>query len=163
MGFPTNNAMTVGRLVHRSTASSVTGIAEAIGTGQHNLFSVPAVVDVSGMEFSMGIEADAGSGTPGLAAVTGDASALSVAFNDGGPTGNNATAGLLFAATVQLTTSTTTWTAQVPHDAAGTSTTDLDADDWVNFIVSAQPTSEVGAASMSTVVNYIYGKPGTIN
>lgn len=159
MGFPSNNANSVSRLVSRGTVSTLTGITEMLATGQYNLFSVPAVVDVSGMEFSVGASIDGSSGTPGLAAQT--ASSQTVAFHDGGGSGDNSTTQRLFDPT--NLTSTTAWTAKVPRDQAGTSSTDLDADDWVNFLVSVNPTTIVGAAAFDVTVNYVYGKPGAIN
>jgi len=156
------NAKSVSRLVLSSTAASATGLLERILTGQTgNLFSVPAVVDVSGMEFSVAILMDSGSGTKGIEASTADTSRLEVTFEDGGASGDNATAGLLFSAS--SLSSTVAWVAYVPRDAGGTSTTDLDADDWVNFLIATNATTVPGVGAAEVAVAYIFGKPGVIN
>ena len=143
-----------------SKAQTPDGIIEGLNTGQYNLFSVPGVVDVSGMEFSIGQRSTSLSATPGIAASTDVASSPTFTFSDGGPTGDATGAAVLFTAV----TSTTAWVARVPKDIAGTSTTDLDADDWVNFRVTIQPgTSDAEAAQVDLAIAYIYGKPGSIN
>jgi hypothetical protein len=161
MGFPTMNALSVARWIQRATVSSATGIVEGIASGQHNLFSVPGVVDVSGMEFSVGIAADALSGTPGKGADATDASLTAVSFSDGGPSGDATTVAELYAATAM--TSSVAWAARVPKDSNGTSVTDFDADDWVNLYQKTIPASVAGIAAYDLEASYIYGKPGAIN
>ena len=162
MAFPSNNAQSVSRLIISSSASTATGILERILTGQAgNLFSVPGVVDASGMEFSVSILMDSGSATKGLEASTADTSRLEVTFEDGGASGDNATAAQLFSAS--SLSGTTAWTAYVPKDAGGTTSTDLDADDWVNFLVATNVTTVPGIGAAEVAVAYIYGKPGVIN
>jgi hypothetical protein len=162
MAFPSNNAKSVSRLVMSSAVATATGILERILTGQAgNLFSVPGVVDVSGMEFSVGVLMDSGSGTKGIEASTADTSRLEVTFEDGGASGDNATAAQLFSASTL--SSTTAWVAYVPKDAAGTTATDLDADDWVNFLIASNATTVPGIGVAEVAVGYIFGKPGVIN
>lgn len=159
MAFPTMNANTVARMYLGSTAA--TTAASALGlmnTGPNNLVSVPAVVDVSGMEYSFGVAFDS-AGAAGLGASTNDASAADVALTDGGATGDNTTVSVLATAL----TATVAFTAQVPRDVTGTSTTDLDADDWINVSLTGQPTTVAGVAVLDVSLNYIFGKPGSIN
>jgi hypothetical protein len=162
MAFPSMNAQSISRLIISSEVATATGIFERILTGQAgNLFSVPAVVDVSGMEFSVAILMDSGSGTKGIEASTHNDSRLEVTFEDGGASGDNATVAQLFSASTL--TGTVAWTAYVPRDKAGTSSTDLDADDWVNFLVASNATTVPGIGMAEVAVSYIYGKPGVIN
>ena len=154
--FPTMNAKTQSRQVHLGTSSSATAVLEQLTTGPMNLFSVPGVVDVSGMEFSIGVY-DSTSGAAGLAAQTG--SVLQVTFSDGGPSGDNTAVAVLFTAL----TNTVAWTETIPRDAAGSSATDLDADDWVNFHYVAKTATIPGIGMADAVAHYVYGKPGAIN
>jgi hypothetical protein len=156
--FPTLNAFSVSRLVAKTGISTATGFGNRLSTGQFNLFSVPGVVDVSGMEFSMGVAYDSTGNTPGLVASTNSASSTTVTFSDGGPTGDATAAHSLFTAI----SATTAWTTHVPRDVTGTSATDLDADDWVNFRVTVESTTVSGANAFDLAVAYVYGKPGSI-
>jgi len=153
------NAKTVAKTFVHATAPSTSVILANIPTGPINFFSVPAVVDVSAMEYSFVIEADSGSGAPGLEASTADASRLQIALSDGGPTGDNTSVAVLAAAI----TNTVIFTDTVPRDVTGTSATDLDADDWVNLHVTANPTTVPGAGVIHANVAYLYGKPAAIN
>jgi hypothetical protein len=160
MPFPYTNAQSVSRLVANGVSSTVGGFLGNLPTGQYNVFSVPGVVDVSGMEFSMGLRLGGLSGTPGLSGATDSASSATMTFSDGGPTGDATGAAALFTAI----TDTAGFVARVPRDVAGTSSTDLDADDWVNWHLTINPnTTDAGAAMVDLVVAYIYGKPGAIN
>ena len=161
MAFPTTNANSIALWLQRATVATTTGVVEAVITGQHSLFSLPGVVDVSGMEFSVGVLADAISGTPGKDADAVDASLTAIAFSDGGPTGDATTVAELYAAT-SFTTSVA-FALNVSRDSSGTSTTDLDADDWVNFYLKTKPTTVAGIAQYNVEASYIYGKPGAIN
>ena len=160
MAFPTQNANSVALWLQRATVATTTGVVEAVIVGQHSLFSLPGVVDVSGMEFSVGVLADAISGTPGKGADATDASLTAIAFSDGGPSGDGSVAEL-YAAT-SFTTSVA-FAVNVSRDSSGTSTTDLDADDWVNFYLKTIPTTVAGIAQYNVEASYIYGKPGAIN
>lgn len=161
MAFPTMNAKTIAGWIQGATVASTTDITEALITGQHNMFSLPGAVDVSGMEFSVGVLADALSGTPGKAADATDASLTAISFSDGGPSGDATTVAELYAAT-SFTTSVA-FAANVPRDATGSSTTDLDANDWVNLYIKTKPTTVAGIAAYNIEASYVYGKPGSIN
>jgi len=113
------------------------------------------------MEFNTYFVADSISGTPTKEVDAVDASLTAMSFSDGGPTGDATTVAELFAASSNTTS--VAWALNVPRDSAGTSTTDLDADDWVNFYVKTAPTTVAGMAAATIVGNYIYGKPGSIH
>ena len=157
MPFPTMNATTLYASFDGATTASTTGVVGKIATGPFNMISVPAVVDVSGMEYSFILQGDSISGAPSIAA--GTASAFSVALSDGGPTGDNTTV----AAFATAITSTTAWVDTVPKDVTGTTGTDLDADDWVNFHVVANTATLAGVGKMAVSLAFIYGKPASIN
>lgn len=158
MSFPTMNAITVAkRFLAGSSDTTSAVLCSQIATGPNNFLSVPAVVDVSGMEYSFAVFADSISGAPGLAA--GTASAASLALSDGGATGDNTTV----AALATAITSTTAFVDTVPRDVTGTTATDLDADDWVNFHVTVATTTTAGVGQAEVALAFIYGKPGSIN
>jgi hypothetical protein len=158
MSFPAMNAQSVAKRFSGATGPSTTTVLAYLPTGPHNIISVPGVVDVSGMEMSFGVAFDS-LGVAGLGASTADASLLSVTLADGGPTGDATTTAVLATAI----TSSAAFVDTVPRDVAGTSATDLDADDWVNFQVTAQPTTVAGGGAIDVNFAYIYGKPGAIN
>lgn len=160
MSFPSANAHSFTRWIQRLTAATTTGVVEALATGQHNVFTPTGVVDVSGMEFSTYFVADSISGTGTKDADATDASLTAIAFSDGGPSGDGAVAELFAASS---NTTSVAWALNVPRDSAGTSTTDLDADDWVNFYQKTTPTTVAGMAAAALACNYIYGKPGSIH
>lgn len=159
MSFPAMNAMQAMRYIATGRASTTTGFAPNVPTGPINVMSVPAVVDVSGMEWSIVLESDAASGTPTLEASTADASRLTVTLTDGGPTGDNTAVAVLATAI----SNTAAFGDTVPRDMTGSSTTDLDADDWVNFSVTLNPTTVPGMGTGYINVQFIYGKPAAIN
>jgi hypothetical protein len=161
MSFPSANAHSFTRWIQRLTSATTTGFVEALAVGQHNVLSVPGVIDVSGMEFNTYFVADAVSGTGTKEADADDASLTAIAFSDGGPTGDATTVAELFAASSNTTS--VAWALNVPRDSAGTSTTDLDADDWINFYQKTTPSSVSGMAAAALACNYIYGKPGSIH
>lgn len=158
--FPTMNAQSVTKRFAGATGPSTTTVIGNIATGPHNLLSVPAVVDVSGMEYSLGVAHD-GLGVAGLSEASVAASQAAIALSDGGPSGDNTTVAILAAVLVPATASP--FIDSVPQDVTGTSTTDLDADDWVNFHVTVQPTTITGVGAADVALAYIYGKPGSIN
>jgi hypothetical protein len=158
MSFPYMNSMQQSRLFW-SPASASADPHLQMQSGQYNFASVPGVVDVSAMEFSIAVEWDATiANARGL--VTG-ASVAELGASDGGPTGDATTVSALFA---DLTNAVTArWLANVPVDVAGTSTTDLDADDWVNIHVNTAVSGTTGAGAADYSMSYIYGKPAGIN
>ena len=160
MSFPAMNAKSVVYSVSSATGLTTTGILGTLATGPYNLFSVPAVVDVSGMEYSFSVVSDSSSGAAGIQVETHDNSRNQIALSYGGPTGDNTTVSVLAA---DITNTATAFTDTQPRDVSGTSTTDLDADDWVNLHIVKQAAGVAGIGQAHVSVNYIYGKPGSIN
>lgn len=159
MSFPYMNAMSVSRLLTQTYSNDNPTSHSMLTTGQHNLFSVPGVVDVSAMEFSMSLSALAS--TLLTRVLASAASTAVVTFSDGGAAGDATAAAVLFSQDSMSNSLTNGFEANVPLDVTGTSSTDLDADDWVNFRVVQNATSLIGG--VNAVASYIYGKPGGIN
>lgn len=155
--FPIVNAQSVAKRFSPATAPTTSGVLGNMPTGPHNILSVPAVVDVSGLEYSFGVAFDS-AGAAGLGASTASASLFTVDLRDGGASGDNTTVTKLGTDV----SSSTAFVDTVPRDATGSSATDLDADDWVNLGITNQPTTVAGAAVIDVAVAYIYGKPGAI-
>lgn len=122
---------------------------DAVTGDNMNWFKVPAVVDVSGMEFAFSL------GTTKAAA---SASIFTMTVVDGGTGVTVATTGALFS-TITNSSGDSAWTALTPRMSNGTSSTDLDADDFVNMNSSTAGTAATGAFAS---VSYIYGKPASI-
>ncbi len=156
--FPTLNANNVAKRFVAGTNATTLGSVTCglLASGPMNFLSVPAVVDVSGMEYSIGVFAD-NAGADGLAAQS--ASIVSLALSDGGATGDATAVAVLATA---ITNSTTAWTSTIPRDVTGTSATDLDADDWINFHVTTQAATVAGAGQVDVAIAFIYGKPGAL-
>ena len=160
MSFPYNNAQSVSMSYLNIEEAGSTTIA-MIQTGAHNMFTTPAPVDVSAMEFAMALEQMSVTGLVRTLASAASTAVFHMA--DGGPSGDPTTVAVLHAvgdAAAWSNSLTGYFTLNKPADVAGTSATDLDSDDWVNFHVKANATGLVGAAIVTA--NYIYGKPGTI-
>ena len=158
MAFPSNNAEIAGRLFGNVVNNAVT-THTFLMTGQHNWFSTPAVIDVSGMEIAMSIEQEGGT-TVTRTTASADATAV-FTLSDGGASGDATGAAILVSGDSFSNSITGAFPINYPIDATGTSTTDLDADDWVNFRAIQNATGLVG--SMNVTVAYVYGKPGVIN
>jgi hypothetical protein len=137
MSFPTMNAISHGHVV-----SGVAAVSDS-----NNWFTVPAPVDVSGMEFAFGFA------TTHTAA---SASNQTVAVHDGNTTGIGTAA--LFTA-LDNVSGGTAWTDLTVRRATGTSTTDLDANDVLNLVV----TDDGAATGFSAMVSFVYGLPGGVN
>jgi len=138
MAFPSMNA--------NHHASINTG---ALKSDTYNWFRTPAVVDCSGMEFSFAF-------TDTHAAAS--ASVFTVAVHDGGSAGTST--GVILGAITNSPSSGTAWTSITPRSSAGTTTTDLDADDFVNLVTV---TGGTAASDLTVMVSYVYGKPAVIN
>mgnify|MGYP000070722300 CR=1 FL=1 len=158
MSFPYMNANEEARVLWSPAASS-SDPHLALQSGQFNLFSVPSVVDVSAMEFSIAVEWDAT--IANARGCTTGASVLQIGASDGGPSGDATTVAALFTDLANHTAGI--FAANVPADVAGTSGTDLDADDWVNAHVNTAITGTTSAGAADYAIAYIYGKPGGIN
>lgn len=138
MSFPSSNAISHG---HHNVG--------AVAGDANTWFKVPAVVDASGMEFTFALS------TTKAAA---SASVFTVTVNDGGTTGTGASA--LFTALTNSPSTGTAWTDLTVKNQAGTTATDLDADDVLNLLTTTAGTAATG---FTAAVAYIYGKPGAIN
>lgn len=121
----------------------------AVAGDTNNWFKVPAVVDVSGMEFTFALA------TTKAAA---SASVFTAKCTDGATTGVG-TADLFTAITNSPSTGTA-WTDITVRNQLGTSATDLDADDMVNLVTTTAGTAATG---LTAAVAYIFGKPSQIN
>jgi hypothetical protein len=158
MAFPSNNAEIAARLFANNDENAASGHFTLV-TGQHNWFSTPGVIDVSGMEIAMSLEQVANTGQTKTTASA--ASTVVMTLSDGGQEGNATGAAVLVSGDSFSNSLTGSFTINVPIDATGTSTTDLDADDWVNFRALQNASGLVGAVNVT--VAYVYGKPGVIN
>lgn len=141
MGFSYMNAETLATQLHDDAV-----------TGENmNWFRVPAVVDVTGMEFAYGL---------GNTKAAGSASIFTITAVDGGSTGDAvATTAVLHATLSNGPSTATAWTVLVPRSVAGSASADLDADDYVNLVTTTAGTASTGLTAM---VSYIYGKPANI-
>ena len=127
---------------------------DAVTGENYNWFRTPAVVDVSGMEFSYGLQTK----TINAAAST---SIFTMTVVDGSATGDAvATTAVLHATLTNATTqSTITWPDLTPETSNGTSATDLDVDDYVNVVTT---TAGANATGLTIMASYIHGKPAGI-
>lgn len=168
MSFPYKNAHSISQAFWDLKESGPTSTIMFLPTGMYNMAQVPGVVDVSGMEFSFALEYTSITGTP-VRFISSLATTAVFGMADGGPTGDATAAALLFASTGD----DAIWSSSVadgglgnsaspnqPLDAAGSSATDLDADDWLNLRVLSNATGLVGSVIVN--VNYVYGKPAGI-
>ena len=130
-----------------TNSQAVTG---AQGSANINWFKVSGVVDVTAMEFTFGL------GTTEAAA---SASIKTFTVVDGGATGELVATTAALTASQANATADSNWTAVTPRRATGTSSTDLDADDYVNVVYTDVGTATTGA---HTGASWIYGKPATI-
>ena len=122
-------------------------------------FEMARPMDVSGMELAIAVGHDASTGvTKSIASGT-----TTVVFKpyDGGTSATNATGtNNLFAVTDFSNSITGGWTVHQARKAVGTSTTDLDADDWVNLDVAANLSGTGGFGEVVMSAYFIYGTPG---
>lgn len=161
MAFPYMNAASLSQPLFGLAGNVLTPVLSLVA-GNYNIASLPAVVDVSGMEFSVGVvsKADTTTLSGGIAGGTGSSTVV-VTFVDGGPTGD--ATGVAVLMDNDKFSNSAVFTAQVPRDQVGTALTDLDADDWVNFRVVANLTGAGGIGAVQIAIAYIYGKPAVIN
>ena len=169
MSFPAMNAQVVSTEVFDMTGPTAEGAHPFLATAsQYPLLCVPGVVDVTGIEFHLALVRTAatviGQQTLGSADNT-----LRFAFGDTGTTATGTASGnhLYHAATTESdlgglsNARTGGFDSHEGAKAAGTSTTDLDADDWVTLHIVANATQVAGA--VQTGMSFVYGKPGAIN
>ena len=160
MSFPYANEKTAETEVFNIDIAGATSHASLI-SAEYPVFMVGRPVDVSGMEVAIGvILAAATAGQAGIASGT-----TTVVFKpyDGGTSASAASDNNeLFAVTDFSNSITGGWTTHQARKAVGTSTTDLDADDWVNLDVAANLSTSGGVGSAILAAFFIYGVPGTI-
>ena len=153
MGFPAINAHVTSQTLWPHDCNAQTSQLYLLTGAVYPLFSTPAIVDVSGMEFALGLLQDAtatADPTVVLQSIASGASTVEILFGDGG------------------TTATTDPGANYLTNAddfsnTGTSTTDLDADDWVSLEAVANITGAAGIGAVVAKTAFIYGKPAAIN
>ena len=163
MAYPYLNAENIGAVLPHPQGSVATcGLAPV--TGEYPLFQVSSPVDASGIEFAIVNILDASTigsqsmvtGTTTVVAKPYDGATTAAAASD-----NNE----LFAVTDYSNSATgaNSWTAA--HGASkrvGTSTTDLDADDWVNldWAIVLSGTGGIGDTGWSAF--FVHGVPGAV-
>ena len=127
--------------------------------GQYPMFRTQRPVDVSGMEMSVAIVQNAA--TAFSQSIASAATNLVLKPYDGGTTASAASGTNQLFANEDFSNSVTGgWTTHAAIAAVGTSTTDLDADDWVNLDVVANPTTTEGIGIAIVQAEFIYGVPG---
>ena len=161
MSLPVMNSHVVNTMV---TLTGIGGGGTAIPflpTIQIPSFSTPGVVDVSGMEFAAAMVIEAATTlTQDLAS---GASTVEFQFGDAGTSATGTASGNhLINADDLSNTVTGGWTVHEAKMAVGTSTTDLDADDWVNLHIVANATGVAGVGALTVKAAFVYGKPGAI-
>ena len=160
MSLPVMNSHVV------STMISVSGVGGDAGhqfvpTIQIPMFSTPGVVDVSGMEFAIALVIEGGSTF--TQTIASGASTVEFQFGDAGTSATGTASGNhLISADDLSNTITGGWTVHEARMAVGTSTTDLDADDWVNLHVVANTSAVGGVGALTMKAAFVYGKPGAI-
>jgi hypothetical protein len=123
------------------------------------LFNSPHPVDVSGMELAVALVGE--SATTITQVLASAASTLEMLFFDMGTTATGGTTNPLAAGDNFSNTVTGGYTVHQAFKADGTSTTDLDADDWVTLGIIANATGIAGALQVGAV--FIHGIPGDVN
>ena len=161
MSLPVMNSHVVNTMV---TLTGIGGGGTAIPflpTLQIPIFSTPGVVDVSGMEFAAAMVIEAATTlTQDLAS---GASTVVLNFGDAGTAAAGAASGNHLLSNDTFSNSVTgAWTIHGANMANGTSTTDLDADDWVNLHVVANTSAVGGFGAVTMKAAFVYGKPGAI-
>jgi hypothetical protein len=164
MSFPTMNAQSVSIEAIDIANNAVTSHAFLPTLAVFPIAAVPAVVDVSGMELVGALIVGLGTATDGSKVQTtaSAGSTLEIVWGDGGTTATaDPGANLLEGGDIFSNTRAGGFTVHEGVRGAGTSTTDLDADDWVNMQALANTTAIAGAVTIG--FNFVYGKPGAIN
>jgi hypothetical protein len=167
MGFPAINAHVTSQTLWPHDCNAQTSQLYLLTGAVYPLFSTPAIVDVSGMEFALGLLQDAtatADPTVVLQSIASGASTVEILFGDGGTTATtDPGANYLTNADDFSNTVAGGYTAHGARVAAGTSTTDLDADDWVSLEAVANITGAAGIGAVVAKTAFIYGKPAAIN
>lgn len=165
MGFPIMNAHSqmsflTGRVISATTDPDAHFF---LPTGTvYPLFATPAVIDVTGMEFALALVGE--SATSQAQDLASGASTWEVAFMDMGSTATGGTTNVLGGADGFSNTRTGGYTVHEGiSGVVGTSTTDLDADDWTVLQVINNATGADGVGTIIAGANFVHGKPAAIN
>jgi hypothetical protein len=169
MSFPAMNAQVVSGFIGGSVGAVTTNQLELLaGTAVHSFFKVPAVVDVTGMEFGATVAARWGTAAS-VTSIASGVSTITFVMADGGTTGsapgstNHLTLADPLSATAGFDNKGQSWTNGELVGVTGSSTTDLDADDVLGVHLVANLTTAAGFGHMRVSTAYIYGKPSSIN
>lgn len=156
MAFPYMNEMSVSATL-LDVGEATTPVSEIL-SGEYPLFEVPRTVDVSGMELAVAIQV---APSTGLAqSIASGTTTVVLKPYDGGTSASAASDNNeLFNVNDFSNSITGGWTAHQARKAVGTSTTDLDADDWVNMDVAANLTTAAGFGQMLVSAFFLYGVP----
>ena len=158
--FPYTNEMNISFTLGNHVMDGTTN-GSIIEPDQYLGFHVPRPVDVSGLQVGLGI--NLAGGTPVAAGVGIPSGTTTVVMNpyDGGTTGS-APSGTnnLFGNDDFSNSIAGGWTFHSAQNAIGTSTTDLNADDWVNIDFAANITGVGGFGQAVFSAHILYGVPG---
>ncbi len=165
MSYPYVNGMNAAGVLG-STLS--TGSPTGFIAGGYPLFQVSSPVDVTGLEFAIAGHGAAGTALLAAQATAGDT--VNMQPYDGtttasGVTGNNPLIVTVSAAAGfgNSISGTNSWTGKhAARKSIGTSTTDLDADDWVNLDVQANLTGAGGFGEIAWTAFFVHGVPGGV-
>ena len=169
MSFPSMNAKSLTAYVMGKpvgTASTTVSVHMELPTLSFGyvIAEVPAVVDVSGMEFGIHVAVAAGTVVPQNTTIASGASTVELVFADLGASGTQlATVNSLTNPDDFSNTVAGGWTSNLVRTGVGTGTVDLDADDVFGLQVVANLTTVDGFGVVGVNINYIYGKPAVIN
>ena len=163
MSFAVMNAFVVSSQVFDIDDNGGTTSPSLATVQQYPIFCAPGVIDVSGMEFHMAIHRGVATATVVAQAMASAASTVSVVYGDAGTTATGDAGANIMVGGPQFSNGAVDggWQAHQAVKAAGTTTTDLDADDWISLQAIENATGLLGAVQGGAA--FIYGKPGAIN
>ena len=169
MSFPSMNAETNSWFIGGSIGAVTTNQLELLGgTMVHSFLNVPAVVDVTGMEFGVTVGARWGTAAS-VTSIASGVSTITMIMADGGSTGsapgstNALTKADPASATPGFDNKGQPWQNGEMVTVTGSSTTDLDADDVLGLHLVANLTTAAGFGHIRGTVAYVFGKPGQVN
>ena len=160
MSFPVMNAQVNHSQMIEVLGDSATAIPFLTVDKYHPQFNVPAPVDVTGMELAVALIYESATTVTQVNA-GGAATTFVMKFFDMGTTATGGTTNVLGGADAFSNSADGGYTVHEAKKTNGTSTTDLDADDWVTVAPTANATALVGSVTAGAA--FIYGVPGDIN
>lgn len=159
MSFPYANEHSQSVFWVDDPAGSATGVQELRAGLILPGFMMGRPMDVSGSEIAIAVVKAAGSGV--VQAIASGTTTVVVKPYDGGTSATNATGtNNLFAVTDFSNSVTGSWTVHQSRKAVGTTTTDLDADDWIMLDIAANLTTSAGIGALLMATFFVYGVPG---